>query len=244
MRARNNNTVRSNRIDNAFVSADLDGDGSMETSYLNFSGEVATIVINNNDAAGKVVEKATSGLKDVIKTQVRMAAGTLPVKWSAPEVLASRVWGDPHVDQKDGRLTLGVNNQIVQKEKWQAMPVAIKAISCNDGTCAIISGSPDDFSASSRISLNGLPPGQPVAKATVWFVDNSGTVYKGETNENGRISLNGLPPGVPVRMLMNLCADGSDDFIITFSTDAQGNAISNVLKTKHDTAKNSVGNIR
>ena len=244
MKWRNNNTVRSNRIGNAFVSADLDGDGNMESSYLNFSGEVATITINNNDAAGKVVEKATSGLKETLKTQVRMAGEKLPVKWSAPEVLASRVWGDPHVDEKDGRLTLGGNNQIVQNGKWDAIPVAIKAISCNDGTCAIISGSPDDFSATSRISLNGLPPGQPVARAAVWFVDNSGTVYKSETNENGRISLNGLPPGVPVRMLMNLCANGSDDFIITFSTDAQGNAISNVLKTKHDTAKNAIGNIR
>lgn len=244
MKARNNNTVRSNRTDNALINVDLDNDGSMESSYLTFSGEVATITINNNEAAGKVVEKATSGLKDVIKTQVRMAGEKLPVKWSAPEVLVSRVWGDPHVDEKDGRLSLGVNNQIVQKEKWQASPVAIKSISCADGTCAIISGTPDDFSATSRISLNGLPPGQPVARAAVWFVDNSGTVYKGETNENGRISLNGLPPGVPVRMLMNLCADGSDDFIITFSTDAQGNAVSSVLKTKHDTAKNSIGNIR
>ena len=43
---RNNNTVRSNRIDNAFVLADLDGDGEMETPFLNINGEVATITIS------------------------------------------------------------------------------------------------------------------------------------------------------------------------------------------------------
>ena len=133
---------------------------------------------------------------------------------------------------------------MIQKEKWQAVAVGVKEIACNEGTCIVVSGMPDDFSDASHISLNELPPGQPVVKAAVWFVDKNGTVYKGETNENGRISLNGLPPGVPVHMLMNLSAAGSDDFIISFSTDAEGNAVSNVLKTKHDTAKNSVGNIR
>jgi hypothetical protein len=43
---------------------------------------------------------------------------------------------------------------------------------------------------------------------------------------------------------MNMRCDGADDILVTFTTDAQGNAISNVLKTKHDTAKNAIGNIR
>ena len=87
-------------------------------------------------------------------------------------------------------------------------------------------------------------PGEPVANAAVWFADNKGNVYTVTTNENGRMSLNGLPTGVPLSMMINMSMDGSDDIIIGFTTDAQGSAISNVLKTKHDTAKNSVGNIR
>jgi hypothetical protein len=242
MRAQNNNTVRSNRTDNAFVIADLDGDGQMESSVLNFNGEVATITITTPGAASKVVEKATSGLKDVIKTQVRMAAG--PSKWIANDNPITHVHGDPHVDQKAGTLVFEGSNTAVAKNSWQSSAVAVKAISCPDGSCAIITGRPDDFPASSRISLNGLPPGEPVLRAAVWFTDNKGNTYTGETDNNGRISLNGLPPGVPVRMMMNMSCNGTDDIIITFSNDAQGNAICNVLKTKHDTAKNSVGNIR
>lgn len=242
MRAQNNNTVRSNRTDNALVIADLDGDGQMESSILNFNGEVATITITTPGAASKVVEKATSGLKDVIKTQVRMAAG--PSKWIANDKAVTHVHGDPHVDQKDGRLIFSGTNTAVAKSSWQSSPVAVKSITCPDGTCAIITGQPGDFPASSRVSLNGLPPGEPVLRAAVWFTDNKGNTYTGETDNNGRISLNGLPPDVPVRMLMNMSCDGTDDIIVTFSNDAQGNAICNVLKTKHDTAKNSVGNIR
>lgn len=242
-RARNNNTVRSNRTDNAFVIADLDGDGSMESSYLNVNGEVATITIAA-PANGKVVEKATSGLKDVIRTQVRMASNVGPVKWMSPEAKLTQVWGDPHVDEKDGTLIIGSNNnQPLSKEQWQSAPVAVKSIRCSDGTCAIITSHPEDFAGAANININNLP-GEPVANAAVWFADNKGNVYTVTTNQNGRMSLNGLPTGVPLSMIINMSIDGSDDIIIGFATDAQGSAISNVLKTKHDTAKNSVGNIR
>lgn len=242
MKAQNNNTVRSNRTDNAIIMADLDGDGAMESSVLNFNGEVATITITQNEVAGKVVEKATSGLKDVVKTQIRMAAG--PARWTAADAAFTHVHGDPHVDQKDGSLVFENSNiPPVAKNKWRGAPVAIKSIPCSNGTCAVITASANDYAAAT-ISLNGLPPGEPVANAAVWFSDNKGNTYAGQTDEKGSISLNGLPPGVPVRMLMNMSCNGSDDIIITFSTDAAGNAISNVLKTKHDTAKNSIGNIR
>lgn len=264
LKAQNNNTVRSNRTDNAIIMADLDGDGTMESSYLTINGEIATLNItepgvqatDGNNAAGginitepgssKVVEKATSGLKDVLKTQVRMAGNTGPVKWMAPEVLNKRAYGDPHVDQKDGTLYLGTEDDAPKATagKWNSTEVAVKAIRCADGVCIAITGNGNDYPDAAVVSLNGLPPGQPVIKAAVWFVGDNGKTYKKETDGAGRLSLNGLPPGVPLRMLMNMGADGNDDILITFTTDAQGNAISNVLKTKHDTVKNSINNVR
>lgn len=275
-KAQNNNTVRSNRTDNAIVIADLDGDGQMESSYLNINGEIATINITEpgvhvaagDNAAGginitepgvnisnlniteqgthKVVEKATSGLRDPLKTQVKMTGGnTGPVKWMAPEVLNKRVWGDPHVDEKDGSLVLSSNSKTsVKQNEWKCQDICLKAIRCADGVIVAVTAKGDDYPAQSRISLNGLPPGQPVIKAAIYFTDNNGNIYKRETDGKGRVSLNGLPPGTPLRMMANMGVDGADDILITFTTDAQGNAISNVLKTKHDTAKNAIGNIR
>ena len=243
-RARNNNTVRSNRTDNAFVIADLDGDGEMESSVLNFNGEVATITIDESGSS-RVVEKATSGLKDVIKTQVRMAAGSGPAKWTASDNAFTHVHGDPHVDQKDGRMIFDDGKTPpLAKERWQSTPVAIKTIGYTNGTCAVITAKPNDFSPSASISLNGLPPGEPVVRAAVWFTDNKGNTYTGETDANGRVSLNGLPPGVPMRMTMNMSCAGTDDILIIFTNDPQLGSISNVLKTKHDTVKNSINNVR
>ena len=262
LKAQNNNTVRSNRIDNAIIMADLDGDGTMESSYLNINGEIATIsigearvqtVAGNNAAGGinitepgtfKVVEKATSGLKDVVKTQVRLASPNPdPVKWMAPETMTKRVWGDPHVDEKDGTLYTGNENTSVAKGKWSAADVAIKAIRCADGVCIAISASGNDYPATSQISLHELPA-EPVAKASIYIAGTNGKIYKKETDASGGLSLNGLPSGVPLEMMVNMGADGSDDMLITFTTDAHGNIISNVLKTKHDTAKNAINNIR
>ncbi|MFN8251899.1 MAG: carboxypeptidase-like regulatory domain-containing protein [Ferruginibacter sp.] len=242
MRAQNNNTVRSNRTDNAIVMADLDGDGAMESSVMNFSGEVATLNITEpgTRSAGK---KATSGLKDVLKTQVR--AVPFPPKWTASDASLARVHGDPHVDEKDGTLKFqGSNIPPVAKGSWQSTAVAVKQVNYNNAVCAIITGSPDDFPGATAISLNGLPPGEPVVKAAVWFTDDKGNTYSGETDQNGRISLNGLPPWQPMRMMMNLACNGTDDIIVVFSSDETGSAISNVLKTKHDTAKNAISNIR
>jgi len=242
-RAQNNNTVRSNRTDNAIVIADLDGDGEMESSYLNFNGEVAVINIAP-PANGKVVEKATSGLKDVIRTQVRMAAPVGPVKWMAPELNATQIWGDPHVDEKDGtRLVLNNGGQVVNEGKWKTIPVTVKAVTCADGSCAIITAAPGDFSSNSTIALRNLPA-EPVAGAAVWFTDAKGTIYKTTTDENGTINLNELPTASSLSMLVNFGVAAGDDIIISFSTDANGRSVSNVLKTKHDTAKNSIGNIR
>ncbi|MGE5105943.1 MAG: hypothetical protein ACM3H8_00225 [Sphingobacteriales bacterium] len=260
-RAQNNNTVRSNRTDNAIIIADLDGDGEMESSYMNINGEIATINITEpnvnytqgTNAAGGInitepgMYKSSTGVKQTMQTQVMKTNpnNNRPIKWMAPEVISNKVWGDPHVDEKDGTLKLGEGNfGKVYQGKWKCQDVAIKAISCSDGACVAITAKGDDFPAVSSISLNGLPPGEPVIKASVFFVDNNGKTYKRETDANGRLSLNGLPPGIPLRMLMNMGVDGNYDILITFTTDAQGNTISNVLKTKHDTVKNSIGNIR
>jgi hypothetical protein len=240
MKAQNNNTVRSNRTDNAIVIADLDGDGEMESSYMNINGEVATISI---DKPG--VQRKNSGIKQTLQTQVFAVNNKPPVKWTAPEAIDRSVWGDPHVDEKEGRLiTGGASSSSVAAGKWNSTPVAIKKIECADGVCVIITANGEDIPATTRIGLNGLPPGQPVSRAAVWFTSNNGVVYKKETDTQGRLSLNGLPPGQPLRMMMNAGVAVDEDIIIVFSEDGNGNAISNVLKTKHDTAKNAIGNIR
>jgi len=163
----------------------------------------------------------------------------------APETISKKIWGDPHVEEKDGSLKLGNGNfGTVYKGKWNSTPIALKKMNCADGICVAITAIGEDYPEESLISLNGLPPGEPVSKAAVLFMDNNGNAYKKETDTNGKILLNGLPPGVPLKMMMNLGVEGNYDILINFSTDAQGNQISNVLKTKHDTVKNSINNIR
>jgi predicted lipoprotein with Yx(FWY)xxD motif len=256
-KAQNNNTVRSNRTDNAVIVADLDGDGTMESSYLNINGEIATInitepgvqVTEGDNAAGgiNITEpgiRKSQGIKQTLQTQVmRTNPTTGPVKWMAPEATASKVWGDPHVDEKDGSLRLS-NGTTLEQQKWKCQDIALKAIRCGDGVIVAATANGEDYPDVSKISLSGLANAQPVIKAAVWFAGDNGKTYKKETDATGRLSLNGLPPGVPLRMIMNMGVDSSDDILITFTTDAQGNTISNVLKTKHDTAKNAIGNIR
>ncbi len=258
-RVRNNNTVRSNRIDNAFVLADLDGDGEMESSLLNINDEVATITLSepgitvagDNAAGGINITDASNqnnnwrtteptGSKDVLQTQVKTATKVGPVKWMAPEVIAKKVKVELYVEE----LTASSADYAVAQSKYLTRDVDIKTISCSDGVIVALTSKGDDYPSSSKISLNGLPPGLPVGNAAVWFVAENGAVYKKQTDVRGRLSLTRLPPGTPLKMLMNLALEGSDDVLVTFSTDAQGNAISNVLKTKHDTVKNSINNVR
>lgn len=249
-RAQNNNTVRSNRTDQHFIEFDEDGDGNFESSIINFNNEVGSFSIGE-PGMPKDKKKATSGLKDTIKTQVRKSnsgstGNTLPVKWTAPEVLkqTTHVSGDPHVDTHDGKMFFGDNVEDgINKSNWRSKEVAVKPIRCSDGTCSIITAKPEDFSSTTQKKITDIVA-TPVQNAEVLLVSDNGTIYKRTTDQNGTISLNGLPPGVPIRMLLNLTVPGDEDIIVTYTTDAQGSSISNVLKTKHDTAKNSVGNIR
>ncbi|MDP4262458.1 MAG: carboxypeptidase regulatory-like domain-containing protein [Bacteroidota bacterium] len=238
------------------LEADTDGDGEFETSFLNYNGEIATISITEPGTSGSAISitepgshkaagKATSGIKQTMQTQVMIASNPGPVKWMAPGTTNKRVWGDPHVDEKDGSLKMGegaLGN--IAKERWKGSDVAIKTIRCQDGSCIVITAHPDDYPDDAAISLNGLPPGTPVGNAQVWFVDDKGNAYKQTTDASGRINLNGLPPGIPVGMKMNLLVAGNEDVLVCFSIDAAGRTVSNVLKTKHDTVKNSIGNIR
>ena len=243
---RNNNTVRSNRTDNAIIMADLDGDGEMDSSFMNFNGEIATINITEPGVHYSDNTNATGGI-NITEPGVRktIEKGVGPVKWMAPEVLSKRVWGDPHINENEGTLKLGSGSyDLVNQGKWKCQDVAIKAVRCADGACVILTGKGEDFPAESKVSLNGLPPGQPVKNAQFVFVSESGKTFKTQTDSNGKLSLNGLPPGISLQMVANFGVEGNDDILITFSTDAQGNTISNVLKTKHDTVKNSINNIR
>ena len=251
VRAQNNNTVRSNRTDQHFIEFDEDGDGSFESSIINFNSEVGSFSIGE-PGMPKDKKKATSGIKDTIKTQVRKSnsgnsGNAIPIKWMAPEVLrqTTHVSGDPHVDQKDGTRLIFGNNEAdaIDKSNWRSKEVTVKPIRCADGTCSIITAKPEDFSSTSQKKIADIIA-TPIQNAEVLLVSDNGTVYKRTTDQNGIISLNGLPPGVPIRMLLNVTVPGDEDIIVTYTTDAQGSSISNVLKTKHDTAKNSVGNIR
>lgn len=248
-RAQNNNTVRSNRTDQHFIEFDADADGSFESSILNFNSEVGSFSIGEPGMPNDKKKKA-SGLKDTIKTQVRKgntgnSGNAVPIKWSAPEMLRRniRVSGDPH-ENTSGKLVLGDDESTaIDKANWRSKEAAVKQVRCIDGLCHIITATPDDFPLTSTKSIATITA-TPIQQAEVLLVTADGTVYKRTTDQYGSISLNGLPPGVPTRMLLNVTVSGEEDIIVTFTTDAQGSSISNVLKTKHDTAKNSVGNIR
>jgi hypothetical protein len=264
--AQNNNTVRSNRTDNAVIVADMDGDGAMESSYLNFNGEIATLtlfeggvqasqnanatgginILEDNTSNSKVVEKATSGLKDVVKTQVRMAGNTGLNKWVAPELLNKKLQGNPQIDEATSTLILGnASMDKVEKGKWQIAPVSLKSIPCANGACVAITANGADYPSASNVPISSLLTiGQPVAKASFIFTDNSGKIYKKETDASGRLSFAGLPTGTPLTLLGNFGVDGNDDILLLFTTDAQGKPSCNVLKTKHDTVKNSIQNVR
>jgi hypothetical protein len=249
-KAQNNNTVRSNRTEFAMsiIDADLDGDGALESSYLSVNGEVASISITEPGKA-KLVEKATSGVKQTMQTQVLIInPGTpvVPVKWTAPEATSKRVWGDPHVDEKDGSLKLGEGNfGTVYKGKWRSTAVAIKTIRCLDGTCCIVTANPQDFSEASSASVNNLPGCTAINNAAVWFEDDKGKIYKTTTDANGRVGLNGLPASTPLKMKVNIGADGSEDVILKFSSDGGGSGGSvYLMKARHDIAMNAIRNLK
>ncbi|TMI94439.1 MAG: hypothetical protein E6H06_09280 [Bacteroidetes bacterium] len=250
-KAQNNNTVRSNRSEfgMSMIEADLDGDGEFESSYLSANGEVASITIDEAGTA-KLIDKRAGGIKQTMQTQVLMSGDTKsnvgPVKWTAPESGNKRVWGDPHVDEKDGSLKLGEGNfGTVYKGKWRSSDVAIKPVRCSDGSCRIITDKAEDYPDASGLSLNGLPPGTPIDNAAVWFTDDRGKIYKSMTDGNGRVSLNGLPPGIPLKMIVNIGVDGSEDIIMKVSGSGGGSAGSiYLMKARHDVAMNAIRNMK
>jgi len=249
LKAQNNNTVRSNRTDfaMAIIDADLDGDGDIESSYLSVNGEVASISITEPGKA-KLETKATSGVKQTMQTQVRLSNNSspvTPVKWTAPELTTRRVWGDPHVDEKDGSLKLGEGSfGTVYKGKWRSTEVAVKTIRCADGTCCIITAKEKDYPETSSIFLANFPC-TAISNAAIWFEDDKGKIYKTVTDENGSISLKGLPTGSSLKMKINIGIDGTEDVIMKFSNGGGGSGGSILLmKARHDIAMNAIRNMK
>lgn len=239
----NNNTVRSNRGGfRSHIDADLDGDGAMETSLNMFNDQVCIWSTKGSNAdRTKVVEKATSGLKDCLKTQVRMSGvnGTPLIKWAAPEVNASvQVWGDPHVNENGKLYSEDGETVIAEKGGWKATDLGIRKVVLSNGQCLIISARPGDFPGSSTKSAQQIQ-GSPVKDLTLVFANDNCDLTSYTSNSAGMITLNGLPPGTDYKMYVDAVLPGNEDLLLVCT----GNTI-RVLKTKHDTAKNSVSNIR
>lgn len=243
-RAQNNNTVRSNRGGfRSHIEADLDGDGAAETLLNLFNDQVFSWSTKGagTDRA-KVVEKATSGLKDCLKTQVRMAGseGSPLIQWTSPE-LNNKVehWGDPHTNEKDGRL-YSEDGQTVLAEKgaWKATELGIRKIGLSNGACFVISATPGDLATSSSRSAQQIQ-GTPMKNATLVFATENCTLTSFTTNNDGTIFINGLPPNTDYKVFLHAAISGDEDILLV----CLGNSV-RVLKTKHDTAKNSISNIR
>lgn len=114
-------------------------------------------------------------------------------------------------------------------------PAAIKTVRCPDGTCRIISSSPNDFPASAPGSIKGSP----ISGAEVWFTDAAGKIYKSSTDGAGNVNLSGLPSGT-LGMALNMRVEAKEDIIISFNN----NGTVQILKTSHDIAMNSIRNMK
>ncbi|MDX2045733.1 MAG: hypothetical protein SFU87_03055 [Chitinophagaceae bacterium] len=235
-KAQNNNTVRSNRIDNAIIDIDSDGDGEFETSIINFNSELATFSISEKGSY-----TLRDGIKQTMQQQVRASNNNNsgPIKWMAPETLRNRVHGDPHVDQKDGSLKIGEGAfGKIYKHKWRSADVAVKTIRCADGSYSIISANPADFPDQTQAALNTIT-GDAVNNAEVWFTDSNGKTYKKTTDAAGRISLNGLPPGTPITIRINIMISGDEDVMAKFT-----DGTIQLTKARHDIAMNAIRNMK
>lgn len=247
----------SGRMITGVIDADTDGDGSFETSWINFNGEIARLNIAPDQplsisapGTDSRTQKSVSGIKQTMQTQVFRVnpdrqTRAFPMKWAAPEMAArTRISGDPHVDQAGDLIPGNDPAAKIAKGKWRSEPVAIKTISIAEGMILVVTAHPEDFKDASPVSLNGLPPGVPVSNASIWLVDEKGTLYPQFTDETGKCTFTNVPVNTTLSLQMNLQIAKDEDLIITMSQDKQYTTISNVLKTKHDTAKNSIGNIR
>lgn len=235
-RAFNQNSSRSNHTyrPRHVIEADVDGDGEWETRFLSLDDEIASISIGEPGVQRTL-------LAPVASAQAKQKE-VGPVKWMAPESIRRQTWGDPHENRTNFALLLqnGSESKSVPRNRWKATEASVQKISCADGTLIVVSAKGRDYPAVSRISLNGLPPGQPVLRAALWLVDSNGTVAEKETDEQGRISLNGLPPGQPYRIRVNLSIPADEDLLLLITAE---NSFQ-LRRAKHDTAKNTIQNAR
>ncbi len=254
-KAFNQNSSRSNHTyrNSIWIEADTDGDGTWETRFLNFNDEMALLNITEPGAPkAKVVEKATSGLKDTLKTQVRTSGNSntnnndAPLatdKWSADAALKTHVSGDPHVDQKDGTLYLdGAGGTLsVAKTNWRSAEAGTRRLAfANNASITVAGIKNQDYPTTAAVSLNGLPPGEPIIRAAVQLSTSTGKTYTVLTDEAGMLSLNGLPPGVPLRVRVNVVLAGNEDLLLV--NDASGNL--QLRKARHDIALNAIRNMK
>ncbi|MCC7061126.1 MAG: hypothetical protein IT508_12925, partial [Burkholderiaceae bacterium] len=251
--------------ENAVTVTDIDGDGLADRSILSVKGIVADInrltkgrvpgiavslsnkgineagIKYTGDADNKVIEKATSGLKDNIRTNVRVT-GTTPPLWEAPEMKQTDHWGDPHenVNGKQG-IPNKTENEALSKGQRSSSPLSSKIIRVPDGDMLVLSAHPDRYPG----NLKEMPATEPVRGAAIWFEGEDGKVYKKITDNQGVVNLMDLPVGQTLSLSVNLMLSGEEDIMIHFpASNSNQNVAARVLKTKHDTVKNSINNIR
>lgn len=247
------NSPGSGSLGTILLEADLDGDGVMESNLLNIN-EVTEFSISNKTKSRKVTVrgwnpetkearqktggKITAVVSEEKNNHSLRVKEQMPVRWMAPESLNAKVWGDPHVDQKDGALLIEQGSGQSYKGTWKATPVAIKNIKCNNGACVVISAKPEEYPLEINAAFS-LPGMEKMKGVELWFIEKSGNVISKTTDQQGRISFNELPSGQSLRLLMNAALPSNEDVIITFTE----NEII-VQKARHDIAMNAIRNMK
>lgn len=221
----NNHSIMEKDIaDNALTEADLDGDGIPELSILSVNGAVADInLLMKGNKRAIEISPSSKGIQE---------AG---IKRSAE---AAVHWGDPHenVNGKHARKSITRGNG-----NLTTSPISSKIIHSPNGNMLVLTANAGDYPE----RLKKMPPTEPIKGAEIWMESKDGTLYKRITDDNGSFDLTGIPTGQTLSISMNMAIDGKEDILIQFpTTHPSGTSVATVLKTRHETAKNSISNVR
>lgn len=201
---------------------------------------------NGNPWSAKVVEKATSGLKDTLKTQVRMAGGG----------------GGGGIGGSGGPATAQYNPKEIGIDKsvpWQKSKSGQLAVYFNPKELSVRKVTVRGWNPEKKEAIIGNAKKEEGGRHTPFHNKyrpqfflrttdvtgeielESGREMVACPNSNGRLYGPGAAHWGSARLIVPIAMDKGLRFR---ATSGRYTTVSNVLKTKHDTAKNSVGNIR